>query len=105
MATALLNLGNAESYTGKVENAENNLNRALKIYKEIHGENHPIIAANLNVLGYVYLQKGQVWKAKETLENAVKIMDNYAPSHQGNLPLENNVINVVLCAYKIKLIP
>ena len=82
-----MNLGNAESDTGSVENAERNLIRALEIYKEIHGENHGIIAANLNYLGCAYLQKGQVWKAKETLENAVKIMDNYSPSHQGNLPM------------------
>jgi len=33
-----------------------------------------------------------VLKAKEALEEAVKIMDSYSPSHQGNLPLENNVI-------------
>ena len=87
-----MNLGNAQSDTGSVENAETNLIRALEIYIEIYGENHRIIAANLNYLGYAFLQKGQVWKAKETLEYAVKIMDNYSPSHQGNLPLENNVI-------------
>ena len=75
-----------------MENAERHLNRALKIYKKTHGENHRIIAANLNYLGYAYRQQGQVWKAKETLEKAVKIMDIYSPSHQGNLPLENNVI-------------
>ena len=90
-----MNLGNAESYTGNVENAKRHLIRALRIYKEIHGENHPIIAANLNYLGYAYLQNGQVWKANETVETAVKIMDNYSPSRQGNLSLENNVINIV----------
>ena len=74
-----------------MENAERHLNRALKIYKEI-GENRRIIAANLNFLASAYLQKGQVFKAKETLEEAVKIMDSYSPSHPGNLPLENNVI-------------
>ena len=87
-----MNLGQAQIDTGNVENAERHLNRALQIYREIHGENHLIIAANLNYLGYAYLQKGQVLKAKETLEEAVKIMDSYSPSHQGNLPLENNVI-------------
>ena len=92
IAIALLNLGQAQIDTGNVENAERHLNRALEIYREIHGENHRIIAANLNYLGYAYLQKGQVLKAKETLEEAVKIMDSYSPSHQGNLPLENNVI-------------
>ena len=105
IATALLNLGNAESYTGNVENAKRHLIRALRIYKEIHGENHPIIAANLNYLGYAYLQKGQVWKANETVETALKIMDNYSPSRQGNLPLENNVIRRSVMSVQIKLIP
>ena len=105
IAIALLNLGQAQIDTGNVENAERHLNRALEIYKEIYGENHRIIAANLNYLGYAYLQKGQVLKAKETLEEAVKIMDSYSPSHQGNLPLENNVIRRSVMSVQIKLIP
>ena len=73
-----------------MEDAERNLNKALQIYKELHGENHRIIAANLNYLGYAYLQMGKVQKAKETLERAVEIMDNLSPPHPGNLSLEPN---------------
>ena len=73
-----------------MDDAERNLNKALQIYKELHGENHRIIAANLNYLGYAYLHMGKVQKAKETLERAVEIMDNLSPPHPGNLFLEPN---------------
>ena len=79
-----------------MEDAERNLNKALQIYKELHGENHRIIAANLNYLGYAYLQMGKVQKAKETLERAVEIMDNLSPPHPGNLSLAPNFRGNVL---------
>ena len=79
-----------------MEDAERNLNKALQIYKELHGENHRIIAANLNYLGYAYLQMGKVQKAKETLERAVEIMDNFSPPHPGNLSVEPNFRGNVL---------
>lgn len=86
IATALLNLGHAQSEEGSVKEAEGNLTKALDIYRKLHGENHRLIALTLNYLGYVYLQMGQVWKAKETLERAVKIMNNHSPSeHPGIL--------------------
>ena len=83
-ATVLLNLGHAQSEEGSVKEAEGNLTKALDIYTKLHGENHRLIALTLNYLGYAYLQMGQVWKAKETLERAVKIMNNHSPSkHPG----------------------
>ena len=69
-----------------VQDAEINLKKALDIYKALHGENHPIIAATLNHLGYAYQQMGRVRKGKEILERAVKIMDKYSPPHPGNFP-------------------
>lgn len=73
-----------------MEHAVRNLKKALQINKDLHGENHRIIAATLNYLGYAYLQMGKVQKAKETLERAVEIMDNLSPPHPGNLFLEPN---------------
>lgn len=85
IATALLNLGHAQSDVWNVGDAERNLTKALKIYKLLHGENHRIVAATLNYLAYAYEQLGRVQEAKEMLERAVEIMDNnYLPSHPGN---------------------
>lgn len=84
IATALLNLGHAQSDTGDVEDAVRNLTKAMKIYVALHGTNHRIVAANLNYLGYAYQQMGMVEKGKEELERAVEIMEQYSPLHPGN---------------------
>lgn len=84
IATALLNLGHAQSDTGDVEDAMRNLTKAMKIYVALHGTNHRIVAANLNYLGYAYQQMGMVEKGKEELERAVEIMKQYSPLHPGN---------------------
>ena len=72
---------------GNVEDAEMNLKQALDIYKALHGENHRIIAATLNYLGYAYQQMERVKKGKEILERAVEIMEKYSPPHPGNLQI------------------
>lgn len=84
IATALLNLGHAQSDTGDVEDAVRNLTKAMKIYVALHGTNHRIVVANLNYLGYAYQQMGLVEKGKEELERAVEIMEQYSPLHPGN---------------------
>ena len=76
IATALLNLGHAQSDIGDVEEAERNLTKAMDIYVALHGKNHRIVAAILNYLGYVYQQMGMVQEGKEKLERAVEIMKN-----------------------------
>ena len=85
IATALLNLGHAQSDLGDVGDAVRNLNKAMKIYVALHGKKHRIVAATLNYLGYAYQQMGMVQEGKKTLERAVQIMkQNYSPSHPGN---------------------
>jgi len=84
IATALLNLGNAQSDIGDVEDAVKSLTKALEIHVALHGKNHRIVAANLNYLGYAYQQMGKVEKGKKLLEMAVKILGQYSPSHPGN---------------------
>ena len=84
IATALLNLGHAQSDTGDVEDAVRNLTKAMEIYVALHGKNHRIVAANLNYLGYAYQQMGMVEKGKKQLERAVEIMGQYSPLHPGN---------------------
>ena len=84
IATALLNLGHAQSDIGDVEEAVKNLTKAKEIYVALHGENHRIVAANLNYLGYAYLQMGMVKEGKEQLERAVQIMGQYLSLHPGN---------------------
>ena len=84
IATALLNLGHAQSDIGDVEDAVKNLTKAKEIYVALHGEHHRIVAANLNYLGYAYQQMGMVEKGKKQLERAVDIMDRYPPLHPGN---------------------
>lgn len=84
IATALLNLGHAQSDTGDVEDAVKNLTKAMEIYVALHGKNHRIVAANLNYLGYAYQQMGMVEKGKKRLERAVEIMEQYSPLHPGN---------------------
>ncbi|KAL9972982.1 hypothetical protein ACROYT_G019383 [Oculina patagonica] len=84
IATALLNLGHAESDLGDVEDAVRNLTKAMNIYEALHGKNHRSVAATLNYLGYAYQQMGMVQEGKEKLERAVEIMNqNYSPSHPG----------------------
>ena len=81
-----MNLGHAQSDVWNVEDGERNLTKALKIYKALHGENHRIVAATLNYLGYAYQQMGRVQEGKKMLERAREIMDkNYSSSHPGNL--------------------
>ena len=84
LATALLNLGHVQSNIGDVEDAVKNLIEAKEIYVALHGENHRIIAATLNYLGYAYQQMGKVEKGKKQLERAVEIMEQYSPLHPGN---------------------
>lgn len=87
IATALLNLGHAQSDIGDVEDAVKNLTKAMEIYVALHGKNHRIVAANLNYLGYAYQQMGMVQEGKKQLERAVEIMNqNYSLSHPGNKP-------------------
>lgn len=70
---------------GKVEDAEQNLRKALKIYRKLHGENHRSVAATLNHLGYAYVQLGKLQQGNEMLEKALEIMDKHDfPSHPGN---------------------
>ena len=83
-ATALLNLGHAQSDVGDVDDAVRSLREALDINKEIHGSNHRIVAANYNYLSYGYLQMGMVPQAKKELLNALKVMHHYSRFHPGN---------------------
>ncbi|PFX22383.1 uncharacterized protein LOC111334317 [Stylophora pistillata] len=80
-ATTLLNFGHAQSDVGDVEDAVNHLKVALDINKAIRGNNHPIVATNYNYLSYGYLQMGKFQQAKEELQNARQVMDNYSRSH------------------------
>jgi len=84
IATALLNLGHAQSDIGYVEDAVKNLTKAMEIYVALHGKNHRIVAANLNYLGYAYLQMGMVETGKKQLERAVEIFGQDSPLHPGN---------------------
>ena len=80
-----MNLGHAQSDVWNVEDAEKNLTKALKVYKALQGENHRIVAATLNYLGYAYELSGKVQQGKEMLEKAIGIIDkNYSTSHPGN---------------------
>ena len=54
IATALLNLGHAQSDIGDLEEAVKNLTKAMEIHVALHGENHRVVAANLKYLGYAY---------------------------------------------------
>ena len=84
IATALLNLGHAQCDVGDVDEAVRNIEKALDIYKALHGPNHRIVAAALNYLGYAYQQKGMVQEGKKELEKAVEIMEHYPHIHPGN---------------------
>lgn len=66
---------------GDVDEAVRNIEKALDIYKALHGPNHRIVAAALNYLGYAYQQKGMVQEGKKELEKAVEIMEHYPHIH------------------------
>ena len=66
-------MGNLSMKMGNFEKAEEIYQENLKIYQELHGEDHPEVAVSLNNLGYVYFYKGDNLKAEECFKRSLGI--------------------------------
>ena len=52
------------------------LKRALEIWKNISGEDHPVVARMLAVLSEIYRDLGDLQKAKKMAQDALFILQN-----------------------------
>ncbi len=77
-AEVLLTLGSTNAGLGRNEAAFSLLDEALKIWRELYGENHPKYASTLMVLGRVWTEKGDFKTARTQLEQSLEILTNHA---------------------------
>jgi len=67
---------------GKYVEAEPLYLQALKIYQDVHGENHVDVAATLNNLGVLHRMHGQYTQAEPLLVRALEIKERvHGPDH------------------------
>ncbi len=74
LADSLYELGNAQFYAGHYEKSEETNQRALAIYKQIHGERHPRVADVLINLGAIRLDTGHYRDAEQYDREALDIV-------------------------------
>ena len=75
VAVTLAHLAQAYSAQGKFVEAEPVYLEALKIYQDVHGENHLDVAAMLNNLGVLHRKHGQYADAQRLLTRALSIKE------------------------------
>ena len=82
VAVTLTHLAQTYSAQGKFVEAEPVYLEALKIYQEVHGENHLDVAATLNNLGVLHRKHGQFADAQRLLMRALAIKERLlGPDH------------------------
>ena len=82
VAVTLAHLAQAYSAQEKFVEAEPVYLEALKIYQDVHGENHLDVAAMLNNLGVLHRKHGQYADAQKLLMRALAIKEQLlGPSH------------------------
>jgi len=81
-AMLLGNLGTFQQCTGRLNEAETTLLRALTIEEEVYGPNHHEVAATLGNLGNVQQELGRLNEAETTQQRALSIKEEvYGPNH------------------------
>jgi tetratricopeptide (TPR) repeat protein/DNA-binding CsgD family transcriptional regulator len=73
------NLGTIYMETKEYNKADKLLNQSLILFRKIKGENHELVAANLQHLGMRALHRGKYVYAKELFEKAKHILTIYYP--------------------------
>ena len=82
VAVTLARLAQAYTAQGKYVEAEPVYLEALRIYQEVHGENHLDVAAMLNNLGVLHRKHGQYADAQRLLTRALSIKEQLlGPDH------------------------
>lgn len=82
VAVTLAHLAQTYSAQGKFVEAEPLYLEALKIYQDVHGENHLDVAAMLNNLGVLHRKHGQYADAQRLLTRALSIKEQLlGPDH------------------------
>ncbi len=71
IAIALGNIGQKESNRGNYSTATDNLDMALKIFREI--DSLPLQAGTLNIFGEMYILQGKLLKADKCLQDSLEI--------------------------------
>jgi tetratricopeptide (TPR) repeat protein len=84
LATSLNNLALLYKSQGRYSEAEPLLVRALAIYEEQLGANHPSTATSLNNLALFYEFQGQLKKAEEFAQRALNIRQSTLGNHHPN---------------------
>lgn len=92
-ATAIATLGIVFNVTGKTEQAEEQLLKALSIRKSLLTENHELIGATLNDLGLVYT-KLDPEKAIDYYEKALEVYQNIHDAHHPKIAISNTNLGV-----------
>jgi len=92
-ATAIATLGIVFNVTGKTEQAEEQLLKALSIRRSFLSENHELIGATLNDLGLVYT-KLDPEKAIDYYEKALQVYQNLHDAHHPKIAIANTNLGV-----------
>jgi serine/threonine-protein kinase len=80
-ATALVYLGNVHFYTGRYPESRLQNERALAIFRDIHGPNHPLIAEVLINLAAIEQETGNYAAAEAQHRKALAIFEPYYGSN------------------------
>ena len=81
---------------GDVEAAQSTYERAMKIYLEVYGWNHPMVAECANRFGRTWHRLGRPAKARNCFEKAVLSEESSADADSENLALYLNNLGSVL---------
>ncbi len=69
--------------------------KALEINKKNLGDNHPTIAVNYSNIAEVFLRKGEIGNAVQTLQNALKIDLAYFKEYHPKVAFDFNNLGII----------
>ena len=87
VAAGLNNLGGVQQALGDLEGARASLERALALWREVFGEEHPQVATALNNLGSVQQDLGDLEGARASFERALRIFEQFLPPGHPNIEI------------------
>jgi tetratricopeptide (TPR) repeat protein len=71
--------------------------RALSIYENVLGPEHPYIAASLNNLALLYRELGQYEQAQPLFQRALSINEKaLGPDHRNALQVQKNYLDLLM---------
>ena len=103
-AKILNNLGISCKNSGDTDKSIDYLQQSLKLYTELHTENHDLVAKALSNLGLAYKKKGDLEKALEYLEKSLAIFKILYPGNNKNVAMLLRNLGMFTHIYRIALI-